>query len=115
MDAVRGLVLVAILALTGCAGSIFNTEPYSDTQKDAQGETTLRDTPRMWAYSVSVTDMQVASERNGEHAPGVATWNEHWLLRIRANQSSQENASKYISYMVDARRKAGLPELIGYP
>lgn len=98
------------------AGSIFNTEPFVDAKKDANGNVVLLDTPRMWADFVDLTDKQTSSERAGKRPPGVSDWNKHWIMRIREMEGgSRENAPRYIAYIVEQRRKAGLPELVGYP
>jgi hypothetical protein len=103
-----------VIIMNGCGNSVFNTEPIADTTRDANGHVILRDTPRAWEEWKEETGWAVSSELAGR-APGggILTWNEHWLRVIRANQD-RENASKYINYFLEARRRAGLPEIEGY-
>ena len=114
------LVVLLLSALQGCQvmghGSIFNREPFVDARKDANGNSVLLDTPRMWRDFVENVDEKIAEETDGAKPPGVDTWNRHWFLVIRHMRSgSQENPEKYVAYIVDSRRKKGLPELIGIP
>lgn len=107
------LVILIGCHMTGCG--IFNTEPFVDAKKDAQGRSVLLDTPRMWQYFTVTVEHQVARERDKERPPGVNSWEEHWFGVINHIESgAQENASKYVDYIIDARRRAGLPELEGY-
>lgn len=112
------VALAGSVVLAGCvmAGSIFNTEPFVDAKKDANGKVILLDTPRMWRDWTQGVDRGIADESVGKRPPaGAKTWNESWLRAIAANQKARENAPKYIAYIVEQRRKAGLPELAGYP
>lgn len=112
------MILMGSTMLGGCVmpGSIFNTEPFVDAKKDSNGNVTILDTPRMWDFFVVVTDMQISDEKAGERPPGVSDWNKHWIMRIHEmSDGSQENFDKYISYIIEQRRKEGLPDLIGYP
>lgn len=110
--------LLALMILVGCGmsngGGIFNKEPFVDAKKDAHGNVTLLDTPRMWRDWKDDVDRAVAKEVRGDSpGGGIANWNVQWRRVIDANKD-RENASKYIAYILEARRKAGLPELEGY-
>lgn len=112
------LLVVVILmgaSMAGCGRGIFNTEPFVDAQKDAQGNTILLDTNRNWQDWREAIDPQIRAEISGRSAPGFPTWNEKWVRQLQAIEKTQENAPKYIAYIIDARRRAGLPELEGYP
>jgi hypothetical protein len=112
----RALVFLVFLLvpLSGCAGSIFNTAPMLDTRKDAQDNTIVLDTPRMWADWTTSADTAVASEAaGGPPGPGLPDWQAHWHYVIKNNTQSRENPSKYLAYVIEARRRAGLPELSG--
>lgn len=103
-------------SMSGCGNGIFNTEPFVDAKRDEQGNVILRDTPRMWTDFVEITEMDVASEKSGRRSPGGhASWNAVWLAKIHYLNEGRENASKYITYIIESRRHAGLPELEGYP
>ena len=56
-----------------------------------------------------------ATPRSSGRPPGggIPTWNAQWLRVIEATGQGRENAPKYIAYALEARRKAGLPELEG--
>ena len=87
----------------------------SDAHTTADGKRMLLDTPRNWEFWRRLVDPQLASEAAGGRPPGFATWNEKWVKQLRSIDESQENASKYTSYIIEHRRLAGLPELTGYP
>jgi len=101
--------------MSGCGRGIFNTEPFTDTTKDVHGRAIAADTARNWQEWREVVDPQLAAESMGRKPPGFSTWNEKWIRQLRAIEKTQENAPKYIAYIVEARRRAGLPELEGYP
>lgn len=121
MSDFRWMQLLTVVLLTGCSMSgcgrgIFNTESFVDAKKGEQGNVVLRDTPRMWADFRENVDREVAKERNGDPAQGRISWNEFWSRRLGHMESgAQENAAKYIAYIIESRRLAGLPELEGYP
>lgn len=109
------MVLLTGCSMSGCGRGIFNTESFVDATKDDSGRVVLRDTPRMWVDFRENVDRQVARESRGEPAQGRMSWNDFWLRRVAyMNGGSQENAPKYIAYIIESRRRAGLPELEGY-
>jgi hypothetical protein len=115
---VQALAMVLLMgcSMSGCSRGIFNTEPFVDAKKDEHGNVVLRDTPRMWADFRENVDREVAKERNGDPAQGRISWNDFWLRRLAHIESgAQENAPKYIAYIIESRRRAGLPEIEGYP
>lgn len=101
--------------MSGCSRGIFNTEPFVDAKKDEHGKVILLDTPRMWQYWREDTDRDVARELAGARpGGGIPSWNVFWL-RVISTNNDRENAPKYIAYIIETRRQAGLPELEGYP
>ena len=120
MNRIRWAQLLAIVILmgvsmSGCGRGIFNTEPFVDAKKNEHGKVVLLDTPRMWQYWQEDTNRDVAREVAGTRpGGGIPSWNALWLRVISAN-SDRENAPKYIAYIIESRRRAGLPELEGYP
>lgn len=112
----RWVVLIVMGAsMAGCGRGVFNTEPFVDAKKDERGNVVLRDTPRMWDDFRENVDHEVAREQRGMAAQGRTSWSEFWLRRIGYMEGgTQENAPKYIAYIIDSRRRAGLPELEGY-
>jgi hypothetical protein len=109
------LVLMVGCNMSGCGRGIFNTEPFTDMTKDEHGRSKIADTPRNWRDWREEIGFALEAEAAGKRANGGVTWNEFWLLRFRALERTQENAPKYIDYIIEARRRAGLPELEGYP
>lgn len=116
-------VVTLTLAVMGCS---FLDSGY-DIQRQPDGTGLLLDTPRMWVrWEESVND-EVPREvkfRRGDvqgdsldgRPQGGGTWNNYWLQRIHALQSGdQEHPQKYIDYIIQQRREAGLPALVGYP
>lgn len=112
------VLVIALLvgySMSGCGRGIFNTEPFVDATKDGQGNVVLRDTPRMWQDWRDEVDRAVANEVAGRRpGGGISSWNFQWLRVIGAN-GGRENAGKYVAYIIESRRRAGLPELEGYP
>jgi len=101
-----------LLLLAGCANGVFNVEPYSDTKRDAHGKVALADTPREWRDFIGNVDIQIENEMKGSRPPGVATWSQHWDLIIKYMEGGhQENAQKYVAYIINKRREVGLPEI----
>lgn len=108
-------VILMGVGMTGCGRGIFNTEPFVDAKNDEGGNTVLLDTDRNWQDWLEAVDPQIRAEISGRDAPGFPTWNEKWVRQLLAIERSQENAPKYIAYIIESRRRAGLPELEGYP
>lgn len=108
-----GIVVLAGLVMAACSrGAARGGEPFVDSRRDAQGNVMLRDTDRMWSDFTGSVDRDIERERSGGRpSGGTPSWNEHWRLRMNAYRSSQDNAPRYLDYIVQARRQAGLPEL----
>jgi hypothetical protein len=103
------------VSMSGCGRGIVNTEPFVDATTDEHGNVVLRDTPRMWQDWQDEVDRAVSSEVAGRRpGGGIASWGAQWFRVINAN-NDRENAPKYIAYIIESRRRAGLPELEGYP
>lgn len=110
----KNLIIIGILStcLSGCAF----VPPYGEVDygKTADGKSYLRDTPRTWNYIQKDTDEAIASELKGKPpGGGLNSWNENWVRVIRNTRNgNQENPEKYIAYLIEQRRKAGLPEIV---
>ena len=107
------LVGLLIAFLPGCVAM----PPYDEVDygKTVDGKTYLRDTPRTWKYLKSEIDEGIASELKGESPGGsFKSWNDARVHGIRHFRISGEieNPEKYIAYLIDQRRKAGLPEIV---
>jgi len=83
--------------------------------KDERGRSIAADTQRNWQEFQWDIDPQIEEERMGKPAPGFPTWNEKWVRALAWISKTQENAPKYIAHIIESRRRAGLPELEGYP
>ncbi|MEO1037847.1 MAG: hypothetical protein AAFX44_20050 [Pseudomonadota bacterium] len=108
--AVFGLVPIVIGWTAACA--LLSQEKFVDTHTDASGKLVLTDTQRNWEEFVAIVNSRVNDEKGG--APpegGVETWTEFWKLRIQALQKNQENAQKYVQYIIDRRRQYDLPAM----
>ena len=115
---------LAACALTGEGGLL---DSGADFGKLPDGRHILLDTPRMWRRWTDSVDSEIPREvsyRNGTSQmdslkgkpQGGGAWNGYWLRRISALQSGhQEHPQKYADYIIEQRRRVGLPELNGYP
>lgn len=116
-----GLLALSVMALlvgcnmSGCNRGVFSKEPFVDKTTDAQGNSVAADTPRNWQEWREEIDPQLRAEATGKRPPGYQTWNEKWVRQLQAIETTQENAPKYIAYIIEERQRAGLPGLVGYP
>jgi len=108
----RIMIGVALAFLSGCEAM----PPYQpvDFGKTADGKSYIRDTPRTWNYFKDDTDHAIAQELKGiPPGGGMKSWNENWIRVLRVTRDSgQEHPEKYIAYIVEQRRKLGLPEIV---
>ena len=105
-------LLVGCMGMNGCKFGLFNTEPFSDTVVDKEGSQLLADTPRNWADFTEVMDRRIFRELDHARAPGVDSWNIFWMYRLKAIKTNTENPDRYINYIINSRREAGLPEFV---
>ena len=105
------VVLTGLGLASGCG--LLNNEPMIDVSTDKNGVRTVLDTPRMWKDWREGVDRGIAEELAGEMpGGGIPTWNDQWIRTIHLNRS-RENSQRYINYIIESRRAAGLPELVG--
>ena len=121
MVRVSWLAAMVIVAVAGCSvietGTAKRIEGV-EGKKLSDGTWYLYDTPSHWAEFQRMMDIHIEKEQSGKHPyrDNETSWNDFWKARILSLSSDrQENSSKYINYIVEARRRAGLPELEGYP
>ena len=111
------LLLLGLVDVSGCGGSpvanVFSDSGI-DSMRDAQGNVILLDTPRMWRDFVQTTEIAIKNERTGRNY-GPRSSNDEWLRVIQHIKLRNEHPQKYIDYIIEQRRRAGLPELVGYP
>lgn len=111
----KHLFLVGLL-LTLLSGCIM-VPPYDDADygKNADGKTNLRDTARTWKYLTREIDEGINLELMGKPpGGGFRSWNEARVHGVQHFRSSGEieNPEKYIAYLIEQRRKVGLPEIV---
>lgn len=110
----KTLFLVGLMMtfLSGCVAM----PPYDEVDygKTADGKSYLRDTPRTWSFLKRETDEAIALELKGvPPRGGMKSWNEGWVRGIlNLRNGGVENPEKYIAYIVEQRRKLGLPEIV---
>ena len=104
------LILIGVL-VGGCE----IVPPYSqvDFGKTAEGKTYLLDTARTWAEMQETLDRHIKDEASRLKPQGGAdTWTIFWLNAFSAwRAGSVENPEKYVTYIVQRRRKLGLSEI----
>lgn len=103
--------VAAVLLLAVCAKA-FSGDGI-DYRKDGEGKVILRDTPAMRADAAMAYDGNIAMEKRGHKLSNGASWNDEWVRTIRAVRRNTENPEWYVQYIIQKRREAGLPELVG--
>ncbi|MES9869794.1 MAG: hypothetical protein ABW090_08230 [Sedimenticola sp.] len=104
-------VALVVVSMTGCGSGFFSSG--IDSKHDGHGKVILLDTPNNWDTWITIIDLEIADELAGKKPPGGAkSWDERWYRSIdNLNEGHQENEKKYIKYIIDSRRKVGLPPL----
>jgi len=114
-----GVVVVVLgLMLAGCSAMGAATPVETGGRMLPDGSWYLYDTPSHWAEFQRMMDMHIDTERSGAVPTGMKgrSWDAFWKARIVAlSPSRQENGDMYVAYIVEARRRAGLPELSTSP
>ena len=103
--AARAAVVCAVLAATSC--HVFYVPPKWSV--DADGELVVADTAFNWSYHREYIHRRVVDEAAGRRPPvSYVSWHDYWL-------SSWEewitNPPKYMAYVAEWRRQAGLPDV----
>lgn len=84
-----------------------------NTRRDENGNLILLDTPSMRIGAASAYDQTIEMEKRGHANSDGVSWNDRWLGTIRSIRKNTENPEWYVQYIIEQRRKAGLPELDG--
>lgn len=81
--------------------------------KDDDGEEQLQDTPELWAMFVARVARHALDERAGKRPfRRSGDWDDFWETWISVLlDGHQENADRYVRYIVQYRRRQGLEEL----
>ncbi|RPE77058.1 hypothetical protein [Vulcaniibacterium tengchongense] len=108
---VAGVLVVAALVFAGWVKAASGQEV--EAVKGAHGRTLLRDTPALRELAALSYDNTIEMEKSGHVMSGGMSWNDRWLGTIRSIRKENENPEWYVRYIVEQRRKAGLPELEG--
>jgi hypothetical protein len=119
----KSFLLVSLFAVLCSVGSCDAAQQFKnmsssrfDMTRDAQGNEIFADTPKMWEDFVQRTDVAIHDEVAGKtHWGKYKSANDGWVAGIRNMPKYREHPQKYIDYIIQKRRAAGLPELIGYP
>jgi len=100
------LPILLVVLMCGCHGSSFVRDPVT-------GQFRIKDTSFERRELVAEVNRWVEDERTGRRSPIVdETWNTWWVGLIRAKKIYiVGNTDFYVSYIIEARRKDGLPEL----
>lgn len=106
---VAGVIVLFVLLV----GLLASAKRDVDIQQDAEGNILLLDTPNMRIGAASAYDSTIQMELRGHKMSDGMSWNEVWLNTIRNIRRNTENAEWYVQYIIEQRRKAGLPELEG--
>lgn len=114
-------IVTAVIALgasgctTGTSGSIFDVGQMVDFGKGPDGQNVLLDTAKNRSYWQDAMGAHISAEKAGRPPPGrIGTWNSFWVDLIRENQE-RKTPQIFIDYIINARRAAGLPELVPPP
>jgi hypothetical protein len=99
------ILVISATALQGCRS-------VSVTYDPATGAVTKRKLNGMWEIFMDSVDRDITSEKRGESPPAVKnSWKDYWIWRVEILNDGTEKHSKHINYIIDQRRKAGLPEI----
>lgn len=107
------IILVVLIILAAGAYGMFKNGKEVETKRDAQGNVILLDTPRMREFAAYCYDQTIEMEKQGHQMSNGMSWNERWLGTIRSIRQNTDNPEWYVQYIIEQRRKAGLPELEG--
>lgn len=66
-----------------------------------------------YGFIRSAIDSDIEDELNGLPPPGrISTWGRSWRMQINAlNQTGSMRDKEHVRYIIEERRRAGLPEL----
>lgn len=106
------LVTAVLFANVNAGCTFMNLLAPSIPTVTIDGRRLLADTRDRWEVFVGTVDTDVKREARGEVASGGwKTWDERWESSIMNLRLSQQNAQKYVDYIVAERRRAGLCNL----
>jgi hypothetical protein len=100
------LGLLSLFLVSACEGPEFVKDSRS-------GEFRVKDNAYARRLFVTLVDHWVEREKSGRPPlAGDPTWNAYWIDLIgRQKRYGVGDVSFYVNYVIEARRKAGLPEL----
>ncbi|MEF3305372.1 hypothetical protein [Paenibacillus sp. GYB003] len=106
-------VVVIFVVLAGTYAVLKERGSELDIRRDEYGNVILLDTPGMRIGAASAYDQTIEMEKRGHVNSDGMSWNDRWLGTIRSIRKNTENPEWYVQYIIEQRRKAGLPELEG--
>lgn len=106
-------VVFILVLLVGIIASKMSSFDKSNYMEDEHGNIVLLDTSAMRAGSSSAYDSTIQMELRGHKLSNGESWNDAWLRTISSIRQHTHNPEWYIQYIIEQRRKAGLPELEG--
>lgn len=106
-------VAIIFVAAVGTYAVLKGKANELNTRRDVNGNLILLDTPSMRAGAASAYDQTIEMEKRGHVNSDGVSWNDRWLGTIRSIRKNTENPEWYVQYIIEQRRKAGLPELEG--
>jgi len=106
-------VAIIFMAAVGTYAMLKEKANELNTRRDENGNLILLDTPSMRIGAASAYDQTIEMEKRGHVNSDGMSWNDRWLGTIRSIRKNTENPEWYVQYIIEQRRKAGLPELEG--
>lgn len=106
-------VAIIFVAAAGTYAVLKGKANELNTRRDENGNLILLDTPSMRIGAASAYDQTIEMEKRGHVNSDGVSWNDRWLGTIRSIRKNTENPEWYVQYIIEQRRKAGLPELEG--
>ncbi|WP_010278117.1 hypothetical protein [Paenibacillus senegalensis] len=113
---ILGSIAAVVIIFVAAAGTYAVLKERGNelyTRRDENGNLILLDTPSMRIGAASAYDQTIEMEKRGHVNSNGMSWNDRWLGTIRSIRKSTENPEWYVQYIIEQRRKAGLPELEG--
>lgn len=76
------------------------------------GEKSYKQLRGTWEIFTDSVDWDVAHEKRGDNpGAGSPNWRDYWIWRVNNLRKEPDGGREHIRYIIEARRKAGLPEI----
>lgn len=101
---VLAIMAVIVILVVGATRNVFNAM-YG-------GQFFSHDNPEFWEIGKAAFDSHIAKEANGEEVVSrQESWEVFWATTIGAIKEHDQDVERQIEYIVEARKRAGLPDL----